>query len=208
MSEATERAPGGTVLVIDDDDSFRFAMKKALRRLGYDVDEAPGGEPALGRLNAADPPDAALLDLRMGDLDGLDVLRRSSGTTTRVVVLTGHGTVAAAVEAMAVLRLLASAREAAAAADVPISICGDLAADPVATPVLLGLGFERLSMPMAAIPLVREVVSRIDVEACRELAAEALTQDGADDVERLVSARFGSALAELWREQGLHLPRS
>ncbi|GAB5549157.1 MAG: sigma-54 dependent transcriptional regulator [Sandaracinaceae bacterium] len=100
MSEATERAPGGTVLVIDDDDSFRFAMKKALRRLGYDVDEAPGGEPALGRLNAADPPDAALLDLRMGDLDGLDVLRRSSGTTTRVVVLTGHGTVAAAVEAM------------------------------------------------------------------------------------------------------------
>jgi len=108
----------------------------------------------------------------------------------------------------AVLRLLASAREAAAAADVPISICGDLAADPVATPVLLGLGFERLSMPMAAIPLVREVVSRIDVEACRELAAEALTQDGADDVERLVSARFGSALAELWREQGLHLPRS
>ena len=90
----------GRVLVIDDDHSFRFAMRKALRRLGYEVDEAPGGEAALGALNASAPPDAALLDLRMGDLDGLDVLRRSSGTTTRIVVLTGHGTVAAAVEAM------------------------------------------------------------------------------------------------------------
>jgi len=90
----------GRVLVVDDDDSFRFAMRKALRRLGYDADEADGGVSALPKLTASDPPDAALLDLRMGDMDGLDVLRRSSGTSTRVVVLTGHGTVAAAVEAM------------------------------------------------------------------------------------------------------------
>lgn len=90
----------GTILVIDDDASFRFAMKKALRRLGYQVEEASGGREALVRLMSADPPDAALLDLRMGDLDGLDVLRRSSGTLTRIVVLTGHGSVGAAVEAM------------------------------------------------------------------------------------------------------------
>ncbi|MCB9594904.1 MAG: sigma-54-dependent Fis family transcriptional regulator [Sandaracinaceae bacterium] len=90
----------GRVLVIDDDDSFRFAMKKALRRLGYDVDEAAGGFAALPKLNGSQPPHAALLDLRMGDLDGLDVLRRASGTPARVIVLTGHGTVSAAVEAM------------------------------------------------------------------------------------------------------------
>ena len=90
----------GNVLVIDDDDSFRFAMRKALRRLGYEMDEAEGGEAALPKLRGSAPPDAALLDLRMGDIDGLDVLRRSSGTSTRVVVLTGHGSVGAAVEAM------------------------------------------------------------------------------------------------------------
>ncbi len=93
-------ADAGRVLVIDDDATFRFAMKKALRRLGYEVEEAGGGREAVARLTRSDPPDAALLDLRMADLDGLDVLRRASGTPTRVVVLTGHGSVAAAVEAM------------------------------------------------------------------------------------------------------------
>jgi DNA-binding NtrC family response regulator len=95
-----EAAIRGRVLVVDDDASFRFAMRKALRRLRFDVDEAEGGQSALPKLTGSDPPDAALLDLRMGDLDGLDVLRRSSGTPTRIVVLTGHGSVEAAVEAM------------------------------------------------------------------------------------------------------------
>jgi DNA-binding NtrC family response regulator len=99
VSEAIEEGRG-RVLVIDDDASFRFAMRKALRRLGYDVEEAAGGLEAVTLLSKSEPPDAALLDLRMGDLDGLDVLRRASGTSTRVVVLTGHGSVGAAVEAM------------------------------------------------------------------------------------------------------------
>ncbi|HEY8431826.1 MAG TPA: sigma-54 dependent transcriptional regulator, partial [Sandaracinaceae bacterium] len=75
-------------------------MKKALRRLGYEVDEASCGREAIEHLTSEDPADAALLDLRLGDVDGLDVLRSTRGATTRVVVLTGHGSVAAAVEAM------------------------------------------------------------------------------------------------------------
>ncbi|MGF1468424.1 MAG: sigma-54-dependent transcriptional regulator [Sandaracinaceae bacterium] len=93
-------AERGSVLVIDDDAAFRFALRKALGRLGYAVREAGSGEEALGMLGSGDPPDAALLDLRMGSVGGLDVLRRSQGTPTRIVVLTGHGTVNAAVEAM------------------------------------------------------------------------------------------------------------
>jgi DNA-binding NtrC family response regulator len=89
-----------SVLVIDDDDAFRFAVGKALRRLGYEVDEAASGEDALVRLSVDPPPDAALLDLRMKGIDGLEVLRRRRSTRTRVIVLTGHGTVQAAVEAM------------------------------------------------------------------------------------------------------------
>lgn len=108
----------------------------------------------------------------------------------------------------AVLRMLDAARTAAAAGEVPISICGDLAADPVAVPVLVGLGFDALSMPMAAIPLIREVVSRIRRAEAAELAAEALQQDDADAVERLVCERFGDVLDDLWEGQGILLPRS
>ncbi len=89
-----------SVLVIDDDRALRFALKKALGRLGHRVVEAPGGAEALAYLDGADPPEVALLDLRMDGMDGLEVLRRRRSSATRVIVMTGHGTVQAAVEAM------------------------------------------------------------------------------------------------------------
>jgi DNA-binding NtrC family response regulator len=88
------------VLVIDDDAAFRFAMVKALSRRGFAASEAPSGEAALRELCGPSAPEAALLDLRMGGIDGLEVLRRCPHTATRIVVLTGHGTVEAAVDAM------------------------------------------------------------------------------------------------------------
>ena len=90
----------GRVLVIDDDGAFRFALGKALRRHGYVVEEASGGAEALARLSADPPPDVALLDLRMRDMNGLDVLRRRGTSRVPILVLTGHGTVQAAVDAM------------------------------------------------------------------------------------------------------------
>ena len=93
-------APAGRVLVIDDDRAFRFAIRKALRRMGYEVREAADGDEALAELKAPEPPEAALLDLRMKGMDGLEVLRRRGAAPTRIIVLTGHGTVQAAVEAM------------------------------------------------------------------------------------------------------------
>jgi len=90
----------GSVLIIDDDASFRFAMAKALRRSGYAVSEASSGEEAVEVLNNGEPPDVALLDLKMKGIDGLEVLRRCGPIPTSIIVLTGHGTVKAAVEAM------------------------------------------------------------------------------------------------------------
>ncbi len=90
----------GRVLVVDDDAAFRFAIGKALRRGRFEVLEAASGEEALPYLTGPEPPDAALLDLRMKGMSGLEVLRRRAGSPTRIVVLTGHGTVQAAVEAM------------------------------------------------------------------------------------------------------------
>lgn len=90
----------GSVLIIDDDGAFRFAMAKALRRGGYTVSEASSGEEAVAVLSNGAPPDVALLDLKMKGIDGLEVLRRCGSIRTSVIVLTGHGTVKAAVEAM------------------------------------------------------------------------------------------------------------
>jgi DNA-binding NtrC family response regulator len=90
----------GSVLIIDDDAAFRFAMAKALRRGGYAVSEASSGEEAVDVLRNGSPPDVALLDLKMKGIGGLEVLRRCGSIPTRVIVLTGHGTVKAAVEAM------------------------------------------------------------------------------------------------------------
>jgi DNA-binding NtrC family response regulator len=90
----------GRVLIIDDDKIFRFAMSKALRRVGFEVSEAESAEMALPMLSRADGPEVALLDLRMAGMGGLELLRQRIASRTRFVVLTGHGTVQAAVEAM------------------------------------------------------------------------------------------------------------
>jgi DNA-binding NtrC family response regulator len=100
MTDRRGMAHGVKVLMIDDDAAFRFAMVKALSRQGFSVSEASSGETALRLLLGADPPEAALLDLRMGGIDGLEVLKRCSHAATRIVVLTGHGSVEAAVLAM------------------------------------------------------------------------------------------------------------
>ena len=90
----------GRILLVDDDDGFRFAMSKALRRLGYEVSGVASGEEALARLSSKESYSAMLLDLRMKGIGGLEVLKRRGNSPVAVVVLTGHGSVQAAVEAM------------------------------------------------------------------------------------------------------------
>lgn len=90
----------GSVLIVDDDRTFRFAMGKALRRLGFGVEEAESAEAALSPLARPNAPDVVLLDLRMSGMGGVELLRRRISARSRFVVLTGHGTVQAAVEAM------------------------------------------------------------------------------------------------------------
>jgi DNA-binding NtrC family response regulator len=87
------------VLIVDDDAAFRFAMAKALSRRGFTISEADSGEAALDLLGAK-TPHVGLLDLRMRGVDGLEVLRQARSLRTRFIVLTGHGSVSAAVDAM------------------------------------------------------------------------------------------------------------
>ncbi|MBM4267699.1 MAG: response regulator [Deltaproteobacteria bacterium] len=89
------------LLVVDDDEVLRERLARALRDRGLDVRTAGDVEEALARAEAA-PPELALVDLRLPGRSGLDLVRelRSRFPDVRIVVLTGYGSIANAVEAM------------------------------------------------------------------------------------------------------------
>lgn len=90
-----------TVLVVDDDDTFRGRLVRALSSRGFLPRGASTGEEALA-MAGEDSPELAVVDLRMPGISGLDVVRGLLGVdpTTRVVVLTGYGSIATAIEAI------------------------------------------------------------------------------------------------------------
>ncbi|MBP7126467.1 sigma-54-dependent Fis family transcriptional regulator [Myxococcota bacterium] len=89
------------ILVVEDDDPVRSFVADALRGAGHRVDEAGEAEAALDQVRSRDF-DVVVTDLRMPGRSGVDLLRevRAMPDPPEVVVLTAHGTVAAAVEAM------------------------------------------------------------------------------------------------------------
>lgn len=90
-----------TILVIDDDLQFRARLSRALRQRGFDAVEAGSSQEAELLLGDRVPA-RAVVDLRMPQEDGLAVVRalRSRFADCRVVVLTGYGSIATAVEAL------------------------------------------------------------------------------------------------------------
>jgi phosphocarrier protein FPr len=86
----------------------------------------------------------------------------------------------------AVLRLIAMTCQAGLAAGIPVSICGEIAGDAEAVPLLLGLGLQELSAPAPAIPLVKEAVRHSQQAACRTLAEQALRCEDAAAVRALI----------------------
>jgi len=95
----------------------------------------------------------------------------------------------------AVLRTLKALAATAAAAAVPISICGDMAGDPFLTWVLVGLGFRELSMSWDRIPLVKAVVRGSSVGEMEEFVGEALAMEDENDVAELLRSRLGGRFA-------------
>jgi two-component system response regulator MprA len=74
------------LLIVDDDRALRDALRRALNVAGYEVLGAGAGTEALARV-AEDAPDAVILDLRLPDVDGLQVCRRLRSRGDRVPVL-------------------------------------------------------------------------------------------------------------------------
>lgn len=86
----------------------------------------------------------------------------------------------------AVLRNVRDAAEAAHAAGIWIGMCGELAGNPLATPVLLGLGLDELSMSAPAIPAVKEAVRGLTMEEARRIASAVLNMESAEAIGRFL----------------------
>lgn len=93
--------PAATVLVLDDDPSLAEMLRSVLEREGYLPIETHSGRAALGIIEDREV-DVALVDLKLGDMPGLEVLRKikKSSPTTEVIVLTGYASQEVAIEAM------------------------------------------------------------------------------------------------------------
>ena len=88
------------VLVVDDEAMVTRSCRRILTEAGYDVDTSENGREGLDRA-LQEPFDLVVTDLKMPDLDGMELVRRlrSNRPHTAIVVITGHGTVPTAVEA-------------------------------------------------------------------------------------------------------------
>jgi len=99
MNQELEEQP--SLLLVDDDDTFRQVLAPALKKRGFDVVTAPGVTEALA-LAEVNPPEYAVVDLKMPGPSGLVLVKRLKelDAATRIVMLTGYASIATAVEAV------------------------------------------------------------------------------------------------------------
>lgn len=97
----------------------------------------------------------------------------------------------------AVLRLLQHAVETGHEAGIWVGICGEMAADPILVPLLLGLGFDELSVSPHAVPGVKDAVRRLSMLQARELATEVLTFSSGHEIRERCKALMECVAPEL-----------
>jgi DNA-binding NtrC family response regulator len=93
------KGEGRRVLIVDDDEGILTALSTFFQRIGYDVVKAATGQQGLEAFRNQEP-DVTILDLRLPDIDGLKVLEVMHQKRAAVVLLTGFGDIATAVQAM------------------------------------------------------------------------------------------------------------
>ncbi len=95
----------------------------------------------------------------------------------------------------AVLRFIKRTIDEAHQSGIPAAMCGELAGNPHATALLLGLGLDEFSMSSASIPLVKKIIRSVSRSECQKLADAALACTSYLEVENLVSKWMGQRIS-------------
>ncbi len=98
---ADDIGPDPSLLLVDDDGPFLRRLARAMETRGFTVDTAESVAEGIAKAKTA-PPKYAVVDLRLGDGSGLDVIAaiRQRRDDTRIIMLTGYGNIATAVNAV------------------------------------------------------------------------------------------------------------
>jgi len=102
----------------------------------------------------------------------------------------------------AIVRLIKAVAEAGARNDVPVSLCGEMAADPRYAWVLVGLGVTELSMHPSAIPVIKHIIRTSRSDEMRELADKVLACESASEAEEVVLTTMRVRFPEHLRHGG------
>jgi phosphoenolpyruvate-protein phosphotransferase len=149
------------------------------------------GRVALGAM--IETPSAALTAAVL--IRSVDFLSIGSNDLTQYTLAMdrGHAELARRTDALhpAVLQLIAAAAIAGDAAGKLVAVCGGVAADRTAVPILLGLGIRELSVVPAAIPALKRQIAALRIEECRELAQRCLQLGSASEVRGLIEQAVG-----------------
>ncbi|MGC8517685.1 MAG: phosphoenolpyruvate--protein phosphotransferase [Steroidobacteraceae bacterium] len=129
------------------------------------------------------PASALMADSLAGEVDFFSI-GTNDLTQYTLAMDRGHAYLAARLDGLhpAVLRLIARTAEAAHAQRRRTAVCGGLASDPLAVPILVGLGVHELSCVPAMIPQIKALLATLTLEQCRERAVLALAQESAEAV--------------------------
>ena len=164
----------------------RDIYERVARRLRRRGERIPETLPPLGVM--IETPGAAL----SADALALEADFFSIGTNDltmyTLAVDRGESDVAALYDPLhpAVLRLVQFATEAALRMRMPVSVCGEMAANPKLTPLLLGLGLRSFSMNAAAVPRVKQAIRAANIDDCARFARRVMEQSDPAKIRELV----------------------
>ena len=90
-----------SLLIVDDDNTFRERLSRAMEKKGFLVSQAEGVKSGIASINSKNPA-FAVVDLRLGDGNGLEVVKelQKINSKSKIIMLTGYGNIPTAVEAV------------------------------------------------------------------------------------------------------------
>ncbi|MGF1485362.1 MAG: phosphoenolpyruvate--protein phosphotransferase [Opitutales bacterium] len=106
----------------------------------------------------------------------------------------------------AVLRIIQQVIDVGRKANIPVGICGEMAADPIYVPLLFGMGAHDLSVTASSLPEIKYLVRTMRMQEARDLAKHVLTQDEPDEVFKLLRDFYQAQLGDVLKRTGLTQP--